>query len=67
MPVRFYTRQILGALFLLAAIGVASPLWAQKDAGAIVGLVRDGRDRCHDGRTKGLRPLGARGKAERNN
>ncbi len=41
MPVRFYTRQILGALFLLLAISFAAPLWAQKDAGAIVGLVRD--------------------------
>ncbi len=41
MPVRFHTRQILGALFLLAAINPAMPLWAQKDAGAIVGLVRD--------------------------
>jgi hypothetical protein len=29
------------ALFLLVAIGFATPLWAQKDAGTIVGLVRD--------------------------
>src|ERR1035437_646144 len=41
MPVFFHARQTLGALFLLAAIGFATPLWAQKDAGAIVGLVRD--------------------------
>ena len=41
MPVRFHTRQTLAVLFLLVAIGFATPLWAQKDAGAIVGLVRD--------------------------
>ena len=43
MPVRFHVRQILGAvsLLLLVAICFATPLWAQKDAGAIVGLVRD--------------------------
>jgi Carboxypeptidase regulatory-like domain/TonB dependent receptor len=43
MPIRFHTRQILGAIFLLllGAISFATPLWAQKDAGAIVGLVRD--------------------------
>jgi hypothetical protein len=41
MPVRSQTRQILGALFFLTAISLAAPLWAQKDAGAIVGLVRD--------------------------
>src|SRR5208282_512056 len=43
MPVRFHARQILGAVFLtlLLAISLATPLWAQKDAGAIVGLVRD--------------------------
>jgi hypothetical protein len=41
MSAGFHARQILGALFLLAAIGAVSPLWAQKDAGAIVGLVRD--------------------------
>jgi hypothetical protein len=41
MPVFFHARQTLGALFLLVAIGFATPLWAQKDAGAIVGLVRD--------------------------
>jgi len=41
MPVRFHTREILGALFFLVAISFTAPLWAQKDAGAIVGLVRD--------------------------
>jgi Carboxypeptidase regulatory-like domain/TonB dependent receptor len=43
MAIRFHTREILGALFLLLLIGAgsATPLWAQKDAGAIVGLVRD--------------------------
>src|SRR5208337_191520 len=41
MPVSLHTRLTLVALFLLAAICSASPLWAQKDAGTIVGLVRD--------------------------
>ena len=41
MPVRFHSRQILGALVLLLASSCAVPLWAQKDAGAIVGLIRD--------------------------
>jgi hypothetical protein len=41
MPTSLHTRQVLGALFLLLAIGFAKPLWAQKDAGAIVGTVRD--------------------------
>jgi len=42
MPVRLPIRQTLAALFLLlAAITFTMPLWAQKDAGAIVGLVRD--------------------------
>ena len=42
MPFRFPTQQILGAAFLLVAISFfATPLWGQKDAGAIVGLVRD--------------------------
>ncbi len=41
MPVFFPARQTLAALFLLVAIGFAIPLWAQKDAGTIVGLVRD--------------------------
>jgi len=33
--------QILSVLVLLMILTVAAPLWAQKDAGAIVGLVRD--------------------------
>src|SRR5579863_196967 len=37
----YHARQILVALFLLVAIGLATPLWAQKDAGTIVGVVRD--------------------------
>jgi len=41
MPTSLHTRQVLGALFLLLAIGFAKPLWAQKDAGTIVGTVRD--------------------------
>jgi hypothetical protein len=40
MPVRF-TRQTLAVLFLLGVFSFATPLWAQRDAGAIVGLVRD--------------------------
>jgi hypothetical protein len=41
MPVFFHARQTLAAIFFLVAIGVATPLWAQKDAGTIVGQVRD--------------------------
>ena len=41
MPTSLHTRQVLGALFLLLAISFATPLWAQKDAGTIVGTVRD--------------------------
>ncbi len=43
MPIPFHTRKILEAVLLLlvVAISLATPLWAQKDAGAIVGLVRD--------------------------
>jgi len=41
MPVSFRTLQAIGALFVLVALSLAAPLWAQKDAGAIVGLVRD--------------------------
>lgn len=41
MPIRFSRLQILSALFLLMTLAVVTPLWAQKDAGAIVGLVRD--------------------------
>src|SRR5271154_1986183 len=41
MPVSSRVRHILATLFLLVAIGFATPLWAQKDAGTIVGMVRD--------------------------
>jgi len=43
MPVSLSARYILGTLFLLllVAIGFATPSWAQKDAGTMVGLVRD--------------------------
>src|SRR5712692_930699 len=46
MPIRFLRPQTLSALWssvLLASVllALATPLWAQKDAGAIVGLVRD--------------------------
>jgi hypothetical protein len=42
MPVLFHRRQTFRTIFLLVAISLATPLWAQKDAGAIVGMVRDG-------------------------
>lgn len=46
MTVRSQTRQVFGRLMvqlaaLLLAASIATPLWAQKDTGAIVGLVRD--------------------------
>ena len=46
MPIRFLRLQTLSALFFstfLASmlLALATPLWAQKDAGAIVGLVHD--------------------------
>src|SRR6266403_2735046 len=41
MPIRFPRLQTLSALFILGVLAVVTPLWAQKDAGAIVGLVRD--------------------------
>src|SRR5579872_874993 len=41
MPAFFHARQILVALFLSVVIGLVAPLWAQKDAGSIVGVVRD--------------------------
>src|SRR5271157_1847521 len=46
MPIRFLRLQTLSALFFSMfltsmLIALATPLWAQKDAGAIVGLVRD--------------------------
>ncbi|MGA3089659.1 MAG: TonB-dependent receptor [Terriglobales bacterium] len=41
MPVHIHARPRLGILFVLVALSFVTPLWAQKDAGAIVGLVRD--------------------------
>ena len=41
MPARFHTRTILGASFLLVFLSAVPVLWAQKDAGAITGVVRD--------------------------
>src|SRR5579872_7515045 len=41
MPDLSKTRHTLRALFLFVAIGLVTPLWAQKDAGTIVGTVRD--------------------------
>src|SRR5271154_5785839 len=46
MPNRFPRLHVvspsyLPALFLVITLSVATPLWAQKDAGAIVGMVRD--------------------------
>src|SRR5271165_6711500 len=41
MTVSSRTRPILVTFFLVVAIGFAAPVWAQKDAGTIVGLVRD--------------------------
>jgi Carboxypeptidase regulatory-like domain/TonB dependent receptor len=40
MAIRFHTREILGLLLVLL-VATSLPLWAQKDAGAIIGLVRD--------------------------
>jgi hypothetical protein len=41
MPIRLPRLHVLSALVLLVTLTVGTPLWAQKDAGAIVGLVRD--------------------------
>ena len=41
MPVSSSPRQTWMALLVLAALCFAAPLWAQKDAGTIVGAVRD--------------------------
>src|ERR1700716_2859754 len=41
MPRRSPRLHALSALFILIVLAVVTPLWAQKDAGAIVGLVRD--------------------------
>src|SRR5260370_38187632 len=40
MPIRFPRLQTLSALFILMVLTVVTPLWAEKDAGAIVGVVR---------------------------
>ena len=41
MPTPFLRLRTLSALFFSIFVTLATPLWAQKDAGAIVGLVRD--------------------------
>src|SRR5271170_2131223 len=41
MPIRFLRLQTLSAVLVVTFCTLATPLWAQKDAGAIVGLVRD--------------------------
>jgi hypothetical protein len=41
MPIRFLRLQTISVLFLSIFLTSTTPLWAQKDAGAIVGLVRD--------------------------
>jgi hypothetical protein len=41
MLARFQTQRTLGILLVIVASSFATPLHAQKDAGAIVGLVRD--------------------------
>jgi hypothetical protein len=41
MPIRFLRLQTLSVLFFSIVLALGTPLWAQKDAGAIVGMVRD--------------------------
>ncbi len=41
MLIRFLRKQTVSALFFSMFLALAAPLSAQKDAGAIVGLVRD--------------------------
>jgi hypothetical protein len=41
MPMRFLRTKTVSAVCVLTFLTLASSLWAQKDAGAIVGLVRD--------------------------
>jgi hypothetical protein len=41
MPTHFYRVRFLSALFFSMLFASAASLWGQKDAGAIVGLVRD--------------------------
>ncbi len=41
MSIRLPRLQTLSTIFIYMYLALATPLWAQKDAGAIVGLVRD--------------------------
>ena len=41
MPIGFRRLQTLSVLFFFIFLALVTPSWAQKDAGAIVGLVRD--------------------------
>jgi hypothetical protein len=41
MPLRFPCVQVVSTFFFCIFLALAAPLSAQKDAGAIVGLVRD--------------------------
>jgi hypothetical protein len=41
MPIHFYRVRFLSAIFFSMLFASVAPLWGQKDAGAIVGLVRD--------------------------
>ncbi len=41
MPIHFHRAHFLAALLPTILFALGTPLWAQKDAGAIVGLVRD--------------------------
>src|SRR6202167_5071166 len=43
MPMHFTRLRTLSAVVVLILVTLAAPLWAQKDAGAIVGIVRDPR------------------------
>ncbi len=41
MPIHFYRVRFLSAIFFSMLFASVAPLWGQKDAGAIIGLVRD--------------------------
>src|SRR3981189_133283 len=41
MNIRLSQPKAVSALVLIATLSMITPVWAQKDAGAIVGLVRD--------------------------
>jgi len=41
MPIRLSYSKSVSAVVLIMILITVAPLWAQKDAGAIVGLVRD--------------------------